>query len=103
MSYEAEVMESLKYAIKNEIPTLTRELKKFSSVFGDNAFINTLNESVKAQQMSNLLRLCEISMQRPDLNLLSPSETATILKSVKETIVSNGKTKEESKNKSFFR
>lgn len=103
MSYEADVMDSLRAVIRNEVPSLIRELRGFSKEFGNGTLINVLNENVKAQQMSNLLRLCEISMQRPELKLLSSEETVEILKTVKSNIVGNNQTKEEPKNKRFFK
>ena len=103
MSYETDVMESLRYAIKREIPSLTRELKNFSNEFGDGSLINALNENTKEQKVANLLRLCEISMRKPEYNLLSSSETIEILKTVKESIVPKEEVKEEPKRKGFFR
>ncbi|MGE5456697.1 MAG: hypothetical protein ACM3O4_06335 [Ignavibacteriales bacterium] len=103
MSYETDVMYGLRQAIRDEIPSLTREIRKISTIFGNINLINALNENAKAQQNSNLLRLCEISMQRPELGLLSSTEIVEILKTVKDNIVEKAQPKEEPKNKRFFK
>lgn len=101
MSYEADVMSGLRIAIRDEMPALKYEIRNMNK--RNETLIEALNESVKEQKVANLLRLCEISMQRPELNLLSSSETVEILKTVKESIAPKEQVKEEPKRRGFFK
>jgi len=101
MSYEADVMSSLRTAIRDEIPALKYEIRNMNKK--NESLIEALNENAKDQKVANLLRLCEISMQRPELNLLSSSETVEILKNVKESIAPKEEVKEEPKRRGFFK
>ncbi|MDD2377660.1 MAG: hypothetical protein PHE05_02375 [Bacilli bacterium] len=105
MSYETEVMENLRFAIRNEIPKMSRDLKNFNKNFNGNEIINTLEKNTNEQQVSNVLKLCELSMQHPEYRLLTNEEVKELLKGVRDNIINSQKekTQEVPKKKGFFR
>ncbi|MDD2181011.1 MAG: hypothetical protein PHW32_01445 [Bacilli bacterium] len=101
MSYETDVMDGLRYALKNEVPKISRDLNNFNKNFNGAEVVNRLEKNTNEQQISNILKLCELSQQHPEYELLTNEEVKELLKGVRDNIINSRK--EETKKKSFFR
>lgn len=99
--YLADQMQSLRYALRD----MAGELRSFSSEFGGGKLIDSLNKNSKVQETANLISLYQLSMSRPELNLLNKEEQMEILSTIKNNIMppKPEPVKEEPKRKGFFR